>query len=326
MPRQPRIDIPGLLQHVIFRGVARSDIFINDDDREDFVQRLGQLLNETDTRCYAWTLLDNHAHLLLMPTHQPLAELMRRLLTGYAVAFNLRHKRAGHLFQNRYKSLVCDDETYLLELVRYIHLNPFRAGAVTDLEELAAYRWCGHRQLAAKGGPALIDAAEVMPLFASRKKAAFEGYLQFLADGVKTGTRDKLSSGGRRVSQAYNSALQDDDLFDERILGGGDFVEQVLGVQRDRILVSIPLERVISLVAEHCKVGEEELSWPSKQPAIVRAKALICFIATRLCRDKGGAVAQRLAYSTTAVSRAALRGKILYEEDIVLQEIVDGEK
>jgi hypothetical protein len=86
----------------------------------------------------------------------------------------------------------------------------------------------------------------------------------------------------------------------------------VLGAQQDGIPVPIPLAKLISLVAEHCKVGEEELFWPSKQPAIVRAKALICFIATRLCRDK--------AYSTTAVSRAALRGKIRYEEDDVLRE------
>jgi len=118
MPRQRRIDIPGLVQHVIFRGVARSDIFLDDDDREGFISRLNPLLAETETRCYAWALLNNHVHLLLKPTHQPLAPLMRRLLTGYAVSFNLRHNRYGHLFQNSYKSLVCDVENYLLELVR----------------------------------------------------------------------------------------------------------------------------------------------------------------------------------------------------------------
>ena len=102
MPRQARIDIPGLLQHVIVRGVAQTDIFLDDDDRKDFVQRLSDLLAETKTSCSAWALLDNHVHLLLTPTEQPLASFMRRLLTGYAVVFNLRHKRSGHLFQNRY--------------------------------------------------------------------------------------------------------------------------------------------------------------------------------------------------------------------------------
>lgn len=324
MPRQSRIDIPGLLQHVIFRGVARSDIFLGDDDREDFVRRLSLLLAETETRCYAWALLNNHVHLLLLPTRQPLAPLMLRLLTGYAVTFNLRHNRSGHLFQNRYKSIVCDDEAYLLELVRYIHLNPLRAGAVEDLEGLAGYRWCGHRQLLGGGDPELIDATEVLPLFARGKKTAVDRYLLFLADGVKSGPPAKLSRGGRRVSQAYNSALRDDELYDERILGGGDFVARVLGANGDQG-EALSLWRIIALVAGHCNIAEADLAMPSKQRALVRAKALICFVATRLCRLKGTEVGEHLAYSTTAVSRAALRGKALYEEDTTLQTLLNGE-
>ena len=142
MPRQARIDIPGLLQHVIVRGVARSDIFQDDIDREDFLLRLKTLCLETETRCFAWALLDNHFHLLLMPTTQTLGQVMLRLLTGYAVSFNLRHARSGHLFQNRYKSIVCDEEAYLLELVRYIHLNPVRAKWVDRPED---YPWSSHQ-------------------------------------------------------------------------------------------------------------------------------------------------------------------------------------
>jgi REP-associated tyrosine transposase len=324
-PCQPRIEIPGLLQHVIFRGVARSDIFLDDDDREDFVQRLSLLLVGTETRCYAWALLNNHVHLLLMPNCQPLAPLMRRLLTGFAVSFNRRHDRAGHLFQNRYKSLVCDDETYLLELVRYIHLNPLRAGAVKDLEELAEYRWCGHRQFIGKGGPELIDAASVLALFAAHKKAAVSLYLNFLDDGVLAGTSVKLSSGGRRVSQAYNNALRDGDLFDERILGGGDFVAQVLGAEPAGTVVPISLERLVTLVADHCKVAAAELSQPNKQPTIVRAKALICFVATRFYRISGSEVGEHLGYSTSAVSRAAQRGRSLFEQDCALQKLLNVE-
>ncbi|MFK5926379.1 MAG: hypothetical protein QM483_07100 [Desulfuromusa sp.] len=102
MQRQARIDIPGLLQHVIVRGVSRLPIFYDDYDREDFLGRFNRLLQETTTTCYAWVLLDNHFYLLLQPQGAKPALLMRRLLTGYAVAFNLRHKRAGYLFQNRY--------------------------------------------------------------------------------------------------------------------------------------------------------------------------------------------------------------------------------
>ncbi|HOP40769.1 MAG TPA: transposase, partial [Geobacteraceae bacterium] len=134
MPRNARIDIPGLLQHVIVRGIEKRPVFVDDHDREEFLSRLSLLLKETSTDCFAWALLDSHFHLLLQPRIVKLAHFMRRLLTGYAVVFNLRHERAGHLFQNRYKSIVCDSDAYLLELVRYIHLNPVRAGIVAKLE------------------------------------------------------------------------------------------------------------------------------------------------------------------------------------------------
>jgi len=133
MPRTARIDISGILYHVIARGIERRDIFIDDDDRYSFVERLSALLEETGTTCFAWALLQNHFHLLLRTSQVKLATFMRRLLTGYAVVFNLRHERCGHLFQNRYKSLACQEDEYLLELVRYIHLNPLRAHIVSPL-------------------------------------------------------------------------------------------------------------------------------------------------------------------------------------------------
>ena len=144
MPRAARIDIPGLLHHVIVRGIERKDIFLDDADRANFVQRFGLVLQQTGTQCLAWSLMSNHFHLLLKPTAEKLSSFMRRLLTGYAVTFNLRHRRSGHLFQNRYKSIVCEEDPYLLELVRYIHLNPLRVGLVPDVQALSKYRWTGH--------------------------------------------------------------------------------------------------------------------------------------------------------------------------------------
>src|SRR5512136_676836 len=114
MPRTARIDIPGLLQHVIVRGIERSDIFLDDDDRALFLERFSKLLVETGTECIAWALMTNHFHLLLRPQSTKLSFIMRRLLTGYAVVFNRRHNRSGHLFQNRYKSIVCEENPYLL--------------------------------------------------------------------------------------------------------------------------------------------------------------------------------------------------------------------
>jgi putative transposase len=144
MPRQPRLDAPGLLQHVMARGIDRAKIFRDDKDRNSFLDRLADILEQTQTQCYAWALIPNHFHLLLRTGPTPLSKLMRRLMTGYAVTFNKRHKRSGHLFQNRYKSVVCEEDPYLLELVRYIHLNPLRAKLVKDLKELDKYPWTGH--------------------------------------------------------------------------------------------------------------------------------------------------------------------------------------
>ena len=144
MPRQTRLDAPGALHHVMGRGIDRIKIFKNKLDRNDFLSRLADLCEKGDMIIYAWSLMPNHFHLLIRTARQPLSHNMRKLLTGYVVNFNRRHKRYGHLFQNRYKSIICEDDPYLLELTRYIHLNPLRADMVKNLEELNKYPWSGH--------------------------------------------------------------------------------------------------------------------------------------------------------------------------------------
>lgn len=118
MPRQPRFDAPGLLQHVMAWGIERRKLFRDDKDRKSFLERFANILEETQTQCYAWALIPNHFHLLIRTGATPLSKVIRRLMTGYAVIFNKRHKRSGHLFQNRYKSVMCEEDSYLLELSR----------------------------------------------------------------------------------------------------------------------------------------------------------------------------------------------------------------
>ena len=318
MPRQARIDIPGLLQHVIVRGLERNKIFLDDDDRQDFITRLTHVLEATQTICYAWAMLDNHVHLLLMPTIQPLSRFMRKLLTGYAVSFNHRHKRSGYLFQNRYKSIVCDGDTYLMELVRYIHLNPVRSGMVPDMQALTGYRWCGHRQMMGRGKEQLITEDDIFALFARHKNTARKAYIQFLCDGLQQKS-DKFSRGGRKASQALDDTLTDQDLYDDRILGGGYFVERVLE-QTQLPEGSKTVDDITALVAIHYNVDTDELFFPNKTRTIACAKAVICYLATRRYRLAGTSVAERLGITRSAVSRAALRGQHLFEEDDVLRE------
>ena len=173
MPRQARLDAPGVLQHVMARGIERRKIFWDDKDRSSFLERLAIILEETQTQCYAWALIPNHFHLLLRTGQTPLSTVMRRLMTGYAVTFNIRHRRSGHLFQNRYKSVVCEEDPYLLELIRYIHLNPLRAKLVEDLKALDKYPWTGHSAILGQRKNPLI------PETAANDSTSAEGGLSF---------------------------------------------------------------------------------------------------------------------------------------------------
>jgi REP element-mobilizing transposase RayT len=147
MPRQPRLDAPNALHHVMVRGIERTALFRDDTDRTDFVARLAALAEQGAWTVYAWALLPNHAHLLVRTGRRSLPRSMRSLLTGYAGAFNRRHRRGGHLFQNRYRSIVVEEEPYLRELVRYLHLNPLRAKLTPTLRTLDRFPWTGHSAL-----------------------------------------------------------------------------------------------------------------------------------------------------------------------------------
>ncbi|MBM4331877.1 MAG: transposase [Deltaproteobacteria bacterium] len=144
MPRQARLDTPGALHHIMVRGINRSQIFDDDEDRSRFLTRLGENILKTHSSLYAWALMETHVHLLVRSGPQGISALMRKLLTWYAQYYNRRHRRTGHLFENRYKSILCEEENYLLALVRYIHLNPVRAKLVKTMGELDLYPWTGH--------------------------------------------------------------------------------------------------------------------------------------------------------------------------------------
>jgi len=184
--------------------------------------------------CLAWALLDNHFHLLLRTGTVPLSTLMRRLLTGYAVSHNLRHERSGHLFQNRCKSILCQEDRYLLELVRYIHLNPLRAKIASNLDQLETYPFCGHGVLLGRHSNEWQDRDYILSRFGKRVSSARRRYRQFVEKGVSLGQRADLMGGGLirsaggwsgvkelRREKAYSKG-------DEHILGDGGFVEAVL--------------------------------------------------------------------------------------------------
>jgi len=234
MPRQARLDAPGTLHHVIIRGIEQKKIVNNDRDKQDFVFRMGSLATETKTLIYAWALMSNHAHILLRSGPSGLSRYMSRFLTGYAISYNLRHDRHGHLFQNRYKSIVCEEDTYFKELVRYIHLNPLRGKLVESFGNLDSYKYCGHSVIIGRVKRDWQDRDYVLKWFGLKESEATKVYRQFMKKGIDQGRRRDLVGGGLIRSQGGWSVVKESSRLglrensDERILGSGEFVKQLI--------------------------------------------------------------------------------------------------
>lgn len=335
MPRQARIDAPGALHHVIVRGIERRKIFLDPSDYEALLRRCAQILPETATPCYAWALLPNHVHLLLRSGKVPLATVMRRLLTGYAVAFNRKYRRHGHLFQNRYKSILCQEEPYLLELVRYIHLNPLRSRLVVSLEELAAYPYGGHSVLLGHGQRAWQDSEYVLRLFAPTRRAARRRYLRFVQEGERQGRRPELIGGGlRRSLQGWTEAggrRRDREgrvMADERILGEGAFVvatlraaEEILTRRTALRRQGYNLPRLVQRVCEGWGVEKGALCSRQRTRRLAEARSVFCYWAVEELGESGTAVARMLGVTQPAVCQAVARGrKFIQEQGYRLEE------
>jgi len=311
MPRGPRLDLAGALHHVMVRGLNRQTIFAGDVDRQDFIRRLERVCQATGLHVLAWALLPNHLHLLVRTGYRPLSTAMRRLLTGYAVAFNHRHHRTGHLFQNRYKSILVEEEPYLLELVRYIHLNPIRTGEAPDMRSLDGYPWAGHSTLMGTTSRPWQDTAAVLSRFGSRFRRARRDYRKFVEEGLARGRRPELQGGGlirsaggwdavetlRRGREAWSA--------DERILGGTEFVLQVAQAagRVESPLKPSPglLSALIERAAGEYDVSTVECCGGSRRRQVVSARRAISFLATELLGFPVATVARALNISAQAV-------------------------
>jgi putative transposase len=317
MPRQARLDASGTLHHVMIRGIERSSIFDDDQDRRDFISRAGILSQETGTRIVAWALMRNHVHLLLFSGPPGISKFMRRLLTGYALRYNRRHGRNGHLFQNRYKSIVCEEGAYLLELVRYIHLNPLRASQVKSMEELDQYPWSGHRTLVGKEKNNWQERDYVLGQFHEKEGKAIRAYRKFMEEGKDQGRRPELVGGGLiRSLGGWSQVLPLSSSWermehDDRILGNGDFVAEMIreaGKNVRRYLRDNELKTSIdNAIKEICrKEGVEEqgmrMGVRTRRYSRVRAK-----ISSHLNHEFGvphAEIARQLGVCTSAIAKA----------------------
>lgn len=322
MPRGPRLDAPGTLHHVIVRGIEKRKIIDDDTDREDFVTRMGAIALDTRTSIYAWALMTNHAHILLRSSSVGLPTFMRRLLSGYAILYNLRHKRYGHLFQNRYKSIICEEDTYFRELVRYIHLNPLRAGMVKTLAKLEQYRWCGHSVIMNRYPNDWQDRKYVLQWFGEKENYAKKAYKEFMNKGISLGKRPELTGGGLIRSMGGWSIVKAmrnrgiDEQSDARILGSGEFVLAVIKNANEKVKYQLPAlelqNRINGVVEKHCrkeKVTISMLQSGSRRPPLPKLRKAI---ASKLVNGYGVSLAEtarRLGISTSGVAQILKRNK-----------------
>jgi REP element-mobilizing transposase RayT len=328
MPRKARIDAPGALHHIIVRGIEQRQIFRDDRDRDQFIQRLSDILTDTETPCFAWALIPNHLHLLLKTGLTPIATIMRRLLTGYAVYFNRRHRRHGHLFQNRYKSILCQEEPYLRELVRYIHLNPLRAKLVEEIKVLEKYPYSGHSAVLGRVKRDWQQVGYVMGFFGKRKSDARKAYRQFVEKGALQGRRPELTGGGLVRSIGGWTALRAlrsgkvRIKGDERILGDSEFVEAVLKEADEQLerryrlkAEGYEFEQVAERVAQVMNIPVELVWEKSRRPQVVDARSLFCYWASKELGMSMTDLAKRLNLTQPAISIAVRRGEKIAREN-----------
>jgi REP element-mobilizing transposase RayT len=304
---------------VIIRGIERRKIVADEQDQKNFVSRLGRLATESRTSIYAWALMSNHAHILLSSGPKGLSNFMRRFMTGYAVSYNLRHRRYGHLFQNRYKSIVCDADSYFAELVRYIHLNPLRVKRVENLSELERYPYCGHGAIVGRVRYGWQDREHVWSWFGRAEGEAKKAYRRFVEEGVALGRRPELVGGGLVRSNGGWSEVSlrrraSRELADERILGSGDFVEGILKDADERVRQQYSGKKrqraVQQIIGELCRrqnVSMTEVRSGSRRKTTSRLRATV---ARSLVEEYGislAEVARQVGVSTSAISKMLMR-------------------
>lgn len=257
MARRPRVFASGLLYHVIVRGNQRQKTFLDHTDYRAYLERLSRYRGRYGYTVHAYCLMPNHVHLLLESSHQPLAKFMQGLQQSYSQYFNLRHRKVGHVFQGRYKAIVCQRDEYLLELVRYIHLNPVRSGLV---KEPGRYPYSGHQAYAEGKVNEVIDPRQVLEILGGKAR-----YRAFVSDGIKEGHKEE-----------YYEAQ------DQRFLGSEKFAEKLREKEDEpRRPKHRALEPAVKALSAELGITIAQLKSADRSWSISRARTMIGYVLVR---------------------------------------------
>ncbi len=291
MPRKPRIEFSGAFYHVIVRGNQKQRVFKEPADFQKYLLTLTTYKNRSGCRIYAYVLMNNHLHLLIETQDIPLSKIMQGLNQTYTIYFNRRYRTVGHLFQGRYKAILCDREAYLLGLVKYIHENPVRAKIA---ERLDAYTWSSHQAYTGKNNPlSLVDTDQVLRMFSESKVRAREKYREFMAE-----------QDGIDRKEVYAT-------IDQRLKGDDEFVDRVLEQHDKDPIKKRPrrpsLEVISQIVEKQYGVSIADLRSYSKIRTLALARRVFCIIASTL-GYKATEIGRYLEKEPTMVT-LALRGR-----------------
>jgi len=259
MARKPRIHVPGGLYHVMLRGNGGQDIFFSPEDHYRMFFLIQEGVERFGHRVLAFCLMDNHIHLAIQVSDIPLSRIMQNLSFRYTRWINSRHQRMGHLFQGRYKALLVDKDSYMLELVRYIHLNPVRAGLVATPVD---YEWSGHRTYLGKEHIPWLTCDAVLAQFGSAVNTAREQYARFVMDALDEKHRSEFHRGGD----------------DSRLLGEDRFLQQVMAQTDEVIAVNISLEELLTSVAVEFEIDVADLCDPDRKRSFAEARGIAAWL------------------------------------------------
>ena len=246
MARKPRIIYPGALYHTILRGNDGQTIFFDDKDRTRFYFLIQEGIERFGHQIHAFCLMTNHVHLAIQISDIPLSRILQNLSFRYTRWVNWRQKRSGHLFQGRYNAVLIDADTYFQELIRYIHLNPVRAGVVKDPED---YVWSGHRAYLGFETIPWLTTDWVLSLFSRRLSIARKAYMRFVHEGKGVGYQEEYHRGSG---------------IDSRILGDDDFIDRVLGERPITEKTRPSLDRIIVEICKHFHLSKKDFSFWGK--------------------------------------------------------------
>jgi REP element-mobilizing transposase RayT len=305
MSRKPRIHYPGAVYHVILRGNAGDQIFFEDPDRYRLFLILQHAVEKFDCRIHGFCFMTNHVHIVMQTGAIPLSRIMQNISLRYTKWINITRSRTGHLFQGRYNALLLDADEYLLELVRYVHLNPVRAGVVAVPEE---YPWSGHHAFLGTFTLPWLTTDWVLSQFSGTIKEARKGYSSFVSDGLREKRRNEFHSGNR----------------EGRILGDDTFAEHALVQAEQQLRRGYTLSEAISSVCRVYGISEEQLKAPGKARPFTEARALIAVLVREApdlsLTELGKAVNREIA----PLARAAQRLMDQAAGDAHLMSLIEG--